>query len=103
MSVTISVIKLFGFLLSIVNTEKRNYVPTCINVVKGLTKIGTLKTSNFLDYQNNKVSFAWLNSFSGFLLSSKTTIFQIGNFLLHLAVVTTLNRYTEDDTLTSTL
>ena len=37
------------------------------------------------------------------MLSSKTTIFQIGNFLLHLAVVITLNHYTEDDTLTSTL
>ena len=46
---------------------------------------------------NNKVSFAQLiNFFSGFLLSSKTTIFQIGNFL-------SLNHYTEDDTLTSTL
>ena len=37
------------------------------------------------------------------MLSSKTTIFQIGNFLLHLAAVITLNHYTEDDTLTSTL
>ena len=46
---------------------------------------------------NNKVSFAQLiNFFSGFLLSSKTTIFQIGNFL-------SLNHYTEDDALTSTL
>ena len=37
------------------------------------------------------------------MLSSQTTIFQTGNFFLHLAVVITLNHYTEDDTLTSTL
>ena len=82
--------------------DKRHYfchltfAPTCSNDVKRTTNIGTLKTSN------NKV--AWLiNSFSGFMLSFKTTIFQISNFLLHLAVVITLNHYTEDDTLTLTL
>ena len=89
--------------MSIVKREK-NHTPTCNNVVKGLTNIGTLNRSNFFNYQNNKVSFACLiNSFSGSLLYSKTTIFQIGNFLLYVAVVITPNHYTEDDTLTSTL
>ena len=92
---TIPVNKLFFFDSY---THKKNYANTCNNVVKGRTNIGTLKT------YNNKVSFAQLiNFFSGFLLSSKTTIYQIGNFVLHLAVVITLNHYTEDDTVTCTL